>query len=101
MWLFAMFDLPVDKPELRREYTQFRKALLKDGFTMLQYSVYAHYVRSEEAEQVYRAKVRGALPNHGQVRVISITDRQFEKMEIFFGKKRAKVEDPPHQLMLF
>jgi CRISPR-associated protein Cas2 len=101
MWLFAMFDLPVDKPELRKEYAQFRKSLLKAGFTMLQYSVYAHYLRSEEAEAVYRAKVRSALPNHGQVRVISITDRQFEKMEIFFGKKRANVEDPPHQLMLF
>ena len=101
MWLFAMFDLPVDKPELRKEYTQFRKALLKEGFTMLQYSVYAHYARSEESEATYRAKVRMALPSHGQVRVISLTDRQFEKMEVFVGKKREKVEDPPHQLMLF
>ena len=54
MWLFAMFDLPVDEPVLRREYTQFRKSLLKHGFTMLQYSVYVHYVRSEESEAVYR-----------------------------------------------
>ncbi|MGH9455773.1 MAG: CRISPR-associated endonuclease Cas2, partial [Terriglobia bacterium] len=38
MWLFAMFDLPVDEKELRREYTQFRKGLLREGFTMLQYS---------------------------------------------------------------
>lgn len=29
------------------------------------------------------------------------TDRQFEKMEVFFGKKRKPVEDPPAQLMLF
>ena len=101
MWLFAMFDLPVDKPELRREYTQFRKALLKEGFTMLQYSVYAHYARSEESEQVYRGKVHAALPSHGQVRLVSVTDRQFEKMEIFVGKKRQPTEDPPHQLMLF
>jgi CRISPR/Cas system-associated protein endoribonuclease Cas2 len=28
MWLFAMFDLPVDKKELRREYAQFRASLL-------------------------------------------------------------------------
>jgi len=101
MWLFAMFDLPVDEPVLRREYTQFRKSLLKQGFTMLQYSVYVHYVRSEETEAVYRKRVSGALPTHGQVRLVSITDRQFEKMEVFVGKKREKVEDPPHQLMLF
>lgn len=101
MWLFAMFDLPVDEPVLRREYTQFRKSLLKHGFTMLQYSVYVHYVRSEETEAVYRKRVSDALPTHGQVRLVSITDRQFEKMEVFVGKKREKVEDPPHQLMLF
>ena len=101
MWLFAMFDLPVDQPELRREYAQFRKKLLKEGFTMLQYSVYAHYVASDEAEQAYRTRVRDALPSHGQVRVVSITDRQFEKMDVFVGKKRERTEDPPHQMLLF
>ena len=101
MWLFAMFDLPVDEKELRREYAKFRKTLLKQGFTMLQYSVYVHYVRSEETEDVYRKHVQAALPSHGQVRLISVTDRQFEKMEIYVGKKRKKVEDPPLQLMLF
>ena len=101
MWLFAMFDLPVHKPELRREYAQFRAALLKQGFTMLQYSVYVHYAASEDSEETLRRKVHGALPSHGQVRIISVTDRQFEKMEVYVGKKRAPVEDPPLQLMLF
>ena len=101
MWLFAMFDLPMNEPELRREYTQFRKSLLKQGFTMLQYSVYVHYVRSEESEAVYRKRVSDALPTHGQIRLVSVTDRQFGRMEVFVGKKRQRVEDPPHQLMLF
>lgn len=101
MWLFAMFDLPVDKPELRREYAQFRAALLKQGFTMLQYSVYVHYVASEDSDETLRRKVHAALPSHGQVRIISITDRQFEKMEIYVGKKRKAAEDPPMQLGLF
>jgi CRISPR-associated protein Cas2 len=101
MWLFAMFDLPVDKPELRREYAQFRASLLKQGFTMLQYSVYVHYVASEDSDETLRRKVHAALPSHGQVRIISITDRQFEKMEIYVGKKRKPVEDPLMQLGLF
>jgi len=101
MWLFAMFDLPVDEPKLRHEYTKFRKALLKEGFCMLQYSVYAHYAPSEEAEEVYRKRVHDSLPSHGQVRLISVTDRQFEKMEVFVGKKRERAEEPPHQLVLF
>lgn len=101
MWLFAMFDLPVDKPELRKEYAQFRAALLKQGFTMLQYSVYVHYVASEDSDETLRRKIHAAIPSHGQVRIISITDRQFEKMEIYVGKKRKAVEDPPMQLGLF
>ena len=101
MWLFAMFDLPVDKPELRREYAQFRAALLKQGFSMLQYSVYAHYVASEEADEALRKKVHVSLPSHGQVRLMSVTDRQFGKMEIYVGQKRKKTDDPPMQMMLF
>lgn len=101
MWLFAMFDLPVDKPELRHEYAVFRKALLKSGFTMLQYSVYAHYVASEESDETLRKKVHAALPSHGQVRLVSVTDRQFEKMEVYVGKKRSPTEEPPMQMMLF
>jgi CRISPR-associated protein Cas2 len=101
MWLFAMFDLPVDTREARKEYAQFRKALLKAGFTMLQYSVYARYCPTEEAADAYRTRVHIVLPPLGQVRLLSVTDRQFGKMEVFFGKNRKPVEDPPAQLMLF
>ncbi len=101
MWLFAMFDLPVDQPKLRHEYARFRASLRRQGFTMLQYSVYIHYAASDEAEETLRRKVEAALPSHGQVRVISVTDRQFEKMEVYVGKKRQPVEDPPLQLAFF
>jgi len=101
MWLFAMFDLPVDTKDARRQYTQFRTALLKEGFTRLQYSVYARYCPSEESGEVYRRHVHAALPPDGQVRLMTITDRQFEKMDVFFGQSRVAVEDPPAQLLLF
>ena len=101
MWLFAMFDLPVDTRENRREYTQFRKALLKEGFAMLQYSVYARYCSSEEASEAYRHRVAAHLPAHGQVRLLSVTERQFGKMAVYYGAKRQKVEDAPLQLLLF
>jgi len=101
MWLFALFDLPVDDKDRRREYVQFRKALLKEGFTMLQYSVYARHGVSEESIEAVRGRVRAAIPPHGQIRLIAVTDHQFGKMEVFFGKKRVRVEDPPSQLVLF
>jgi len=101
MWLFAMFDLPVDSADARREYTRFRKALLRDGFTMLQFSVYARYCPSEEASDVHRKRVRQALPPNGEVRVMSVTDHQYGKMELYLGRKRADPEEPPPQMMLF
>ncbi len=101
MWLFAMFDLPASDRESRREYTRFRKALLKQGFTMLQYSVYARHVPSEEADQAYRMRVQHSLPADGQVRLMSITDRQFAKMDVFLGKKRKEPEPVPMQRLLF
>ncbi len=101
MWLFAMFDLPVDDKEARRQYRHFRKALLAEGFTMLQYSVYARYCACEDASKVYRRRVRAKLPPEGHVRLMAITDRQFAKMEVFRGKSRKGVEAKPDQLQLF
>jgi len=101
VWLFALFDLPVDTPEGRRHYSQFRKVLLKQGFTMLQYSVYARYFRSEESCEPFRKRIRQSLPPEGQVRLLVVTDKQFGKMESFIGKKRQEIEEPPPQLMLF
>lgn len=96
-----MFDLPVKTREQRRRYTRFRKLLLVDGFSRLQYSVYARYCPSDEAAAAHRQTIRGGLPPDGQVRLLSVTDHQFGKMENFVGKTRKPTEEPPRQLMLF
>ena len=96
-----MFDLPVTTRKARKRYTQFRKALLKDGFSMLQYSVYARYCASEESATANRRRIRAALPPEGYVRVLAVTDRQFGKMENYIGKSSEPTEKPPSQLMLF
>lgn len=101
MWLFAMFDLPVTDKQARRRYAAFRKALLREGFCMLQFSVYARHCASEESSDIIRERVRRALPPEGQVRLVAITDRQFGRMEVYFGKNREPTEDPPAQFMLF
>jgi CRISPR-associated protein Cas2 len=101
MWLLAMFDLPVDDAEHRREYTRFRTALLKNGFTMLQYSVYARFIPSEEAAQVHRRRIQRALPPDGEVRLLAVTDHQFGKMEVFCARKPRNPERAPGQLLLF
>ncbi len=101
MWLFAMFDLPVTTTEARKRYAEFRKVLLEQGFSMLQYSVYARYCSSEEMAVTHRSRIRTALPPEGYVRVLAVTDRQFGKMESYIGEKSRSLEEPPSQLVLF
>lgn len=96
-----MFDLPVKTRAQRRLYARFRKLLLSDGFCRIQYSVYARYCPSEESAQARREAVRHGLPPEGQVRLLSVTDRQFGKMDSYVGKKRTSTEEAPQQLMLF
>ena len=101
MWLFAMFDLPVKTPSQRREYTRFRKSLLRDGFSQLQYSVYARYCISEQASVAHCERIRDFLPPEGQVRMLAVTERQFGKQRIYWGPRQKPSEPSPLQLMMF
>ncbi|NPV00520.1 MAG: CRISPR-associated endonuclease Cas2 [Brevinematales bacterium] len=101
MWLFVIFDLPVMEHRQRKAYTTFRRRLLAEGFSMLQYSVYARYTTSRENCQTYANRIKQIIPTEGQVRLIMITDKQFGDMEVFYGRTKKKAEDPPDQLLLF
>ena len=101
VWIFAMFDLPTDTVKARKNYTRFRKNLLKDGFSMVQYSVYVRHCASEENARVHYHRVEKFLPPEGEVRLIKITDKQFERMEVFWGKLRKPTPQQPKQLELF
>jgi CRISPR-associated protein Cas2 len=101
MWIVVMFDLPMDTDIARRQYTQFRKLLLKNGFAKMQFSVYIRHCASEENAAVHIGRVESAIPPDGEVRIITITDKQFERMRIFWGKRRKKPETPLAQLELF
>ena len=101
MWVLTMFDLPVDTKKARRQYALFRKSLLKDGFTQMQFSVYARHCASEESAAVHIRRVERNVPPDGEVRLLSITDKQFERMRIFLGKVRKIPGPAPCQLDLF
>ncbi len=101
MWIIVLFDLPRDDRKARKDYTQFRKFLLEDGFTMMQYSVYMRHSSSEENAKVHARRVKYRLPSDGEVRIIKITDKQFGRIEVFYGKKRQPIETAPEQLSFF
>ncbi len=101
MWVVVFFDLPTDTKRARKQYTIFRKELLEDGFSMMQYSVYYRHCASSENAEVHLTRVRSIVPPDGEVRVLQFTDKQFARMEVYLGKRRVKVEAPSAQLEMF
>ena len=86
MRILVFFDLPVKTASERREATRFRKFLLNDGYHMLQYSVYARDCNGMDAVEKHRSRVRQNLPDNGSVRMLTITEKQYESIEILPGK---------------
>jgi CRISPR-associated protein Cas2 len=101
MWVIAMFDLPTDTKAARRAYSQFRKNLLQDGFTMMQYSVYSRHCASKENAELHEKRMGDSVPAAGEVRFLTITDKQFGRIKTFVGKKRQVTPIPPSQLEFF
>ncbi len=101
MWVIAMFDLPTETRAARAAYARFRKDLLDDGFTMMQYSVYSRHCASIENADAHVGRMGQKLPSAGEVRFLTITDRQFSRIKVFWGKKRTKTETAPPQMELF
>lgn len=101
VWVIVFFDLPTETKEDRRQYTLFRQFLLDDGFIMMQYSIYMRHCASIENAQVHIGRVKAALPPDGEVRILRITDKQFGKIEVFYGKKQKPIEQAACQFQFF
>ncbi|EDP96217.1 CRISPR-associated endonuclease Cas2 [Kordia algicida OT-1] len=101
MWVLVFFDLPTETKKERRAASQFRKKLIDDGFTMFQFSIYLRHCPSRENAKVHTKRVKQMLPKQGKVCILEITDKQFEKMELFHGVKEVDIPQPVQQLELF
>lgn len=95
MRIIIFFDLPVKTKANRREATRFRNFLLHDGYHMLQYSVYARICNGMDAVEKHRARVKQNLPDNGAIRMMVITEKQYEAIDILLG--RLTQADEPFQ----
>ena len=101
MWIYVLFDLPTHQPKDVKAANAFRNHLIKDGFTMFQYSIYIRHCRSRENAAVHIRRVKSALPSQGKVSILTITDKQFGMMEVFHSTKKKATPKPINQLELF
>jgi CRISPR-associated protein Cas2 len=101
MWVMVFFDLPTETKKDRKDYTQFRKMMLKDGFNMFQFSLYVRLCGSRENAEVHQKRVKKWLPEKGHVVIMTLTDKQFGMMEIFFCRAKQEKGEIPQQLEMF
>ena len=101
MWLFVFFDLPVKTKEERGTATQFRKFLLQDGYTMVQFSVYARICGGRDRLDKHIKKLDSNVPVKGHVRYFELTDKQYGRMKILIGKEVNNEKNRTKQLLLF
>lgn len=100
MWLMVMFDLPVTTEEGRKNYRKFRNLLLDKGFTMSQFSVYFKMFSDKGKLSSLQSELGASVPQNGHVQMISITDKQYEKIKLFYGASTFS-NKKTEQLQLF
>ncbi len=95
-----MFDLPVKEKSERKAATEFRNFLLDQGFHMAQFSVYYRLVNGRDAQLALEKKIANAVPPKGSVHVLTVTDKQYENIKTYQGRRAEKPKNPD-QLALF
>lgn len=100
MRVIVMFDLPVISVNERREYTKFRKYLIKNGFLMMQESVYCKLAQNQTAADLIVEQLKKNKPEKGLVQVMKITEKQFSRIEYIVGESKSEVIDSDERLII-
>jgi len=100
MRVLVFFDLPVLTAKERREYRRFRNELLKNGFIMLQYSVYCRMALNKTYADQAVAQIRKMKPSNGLVMTLMVTEKQFQNMEIITGEFSTDVINSDERLVI-
>lgn len=99
MRLIVFFDLPMMSDKDRREYSKFHKFLVKNGFIMMQKSVYTKLVINNVTSALVKEKVAKNLPSSGTVELLEITENQYSKIEYLVGDEQQTFLDSTSRLV--
>ena len=73
----------------------YRNFLLKDGYYMVQFSVYSRVCNGTEAVEKHSKRLKASLPKSGSVRLLTITEKQYQNMLVLLGE--MSVNEKPFQ----
>ena len=100
MRVLVFFDLPTETLENKREYRKFHKLLIKNGFLMMQESVYCRMLLTPSAGNSVIDTIRKNKPSEGIVQILTVTEKQFSSMEYITGKYHSEVVESDERLII-
>lgn len=100
MRILIFFDLPTETSKDRKEYSKFRKLLIKEGFIMMQESVYSKLALNNSIVNAIKNKIDKSKPPKGIVQMLVITEKQFSSMEYIVGDKTYNNLDNTERLIV-
>ena len=100
MRVMVFFDLPVITSADRKEYAQFRKYLLKNGFLMMQESIYCKLAQNQAAADYIVENIKKNKPPKGLVQAMKVTEKQFSRIEYIVGESNSEVIDSDERIVI-
>lgn len=88
--MLLFFDLPRETSKQRAAATRFVKDLIKQGFIMLQESVYCKLSLNISSLELQKEAVKKVKPKEGNVLLLTVTEKQFNSMEILLGSVEGR-----------
>jgi len=85
MRMIIMFDLPMETSADKRNYRRFRKFLLENGYSMMQYSIYSKIILNRSVLNYQRLKLRENAPSKGHIDTLIVTENQYVNIETLVG----------------
>lgn len=100
MRLLIMFDLPTLTAENRRNYRQFRKALINEGFLMMQESVYVRVAVNKKSAELLEKQLQDIAPKEGLIQSLMVTEKQYASMGFLVGEASQDVRNTDRRLIV-
>ena len=101
MRVIVMFYLPVITDTQKRIATKFRNFLLDDGYIMMQFSVYSRICKNNDDLLKHVNRIKINAPKSGNIRMIQITENQYNNMIMFSGQKAIEEDISEDNLIIF
>lgn len=95
-----MFDLPVETSKDRRNYRKFRKALLNEGFLMVQFSIYVRVCVDKKGAHLMEKRIATYAPADGLIQSLMVTEKQYNSMNFIVGEPKQDVRNSAERTII-